>query len=81
VFVTVDPKSGKTGVGDSFAVDLRANTVTSGGSRGRSGAAAGKRAASSKAKPAGRSAAKGTAKAGAKPRKAKSKSAARTPRG
>ena len=29
VFVTVDPTSGKTGVGDSFTVDLHANTVSS----------------------------------------------------
>ncbi len=27
-FVTVDPNSGKTGVGDSFTVDLKANAVT-----------------------------------------------------
>ena len=32
VFVTVDPTSGKTGVGDSFTVDLHANTVSSRGS-------------------------------------------------
>jgi len=30
VFVTVDPTSGKTGVGDSFTLDLKANTVSSG---------------------------------------------------
>jgi hypothetical protein len=30
VFVTVDPSSGKTGVGDSFTVDLKANTVSNG---------------------------------------------------
>jgi hypothetical protein len=30
VFVTVDPASGKTGTGDSFTVDLKANTVSSG---------------------------------------------------
>ena len=29
-FVTVDPASGKTGVGDSFTVDLKANTVANG---------------------------------------------------
>lgn len=28
VFITVDPNSGKTGVGDSFTVDLKANTVS-----------------------------------------------------
>jgi hypothetical protein len=31
VFVSVDPASGKTGVGDSFTVDLQANTVSSSG--------------------------------------------------
>jgi hypothetical protein len=30
VFVTVDPGSGKTGVGDSFTVDLAAGTVAAG---------------------------------------------------
>lgn len=29
-FVTVDPASGKTGTGDSFTVDLKANTVSNG---------------------------------------------------
>jgi hypothetical protein len=43
VFVTVDPKSGKTGVGDSFTIDLHANSVSSGGSGATSGAVAGKR--------------------------------------
>ncbi len=81
VFVTVDPTSGKTGVGDSFTVDLHANTVSSSGSGGTSGAAAGKPAASSKAKQAGRRPAKGASKVSAKPPKAKSKStAARTKR-
>jgi hypothetical protein len=32
-FVTVDPSSGKTGVGDSFTLDLRTNTVSTGVSR------------------------------------------------
>jgi hypothetical protein len=27
-FITVDPSTGKTGVGDSFSVDLKANTVS-----------------------------------------------------
>jgi hypothetical protein len=81
VFVTVDPTSGKTGVGDSFAVDLHANTVSSSGSGGTSGAPAGKRAASSKAKKASRPPAKGASNVSAKPPKAKSKStAARTTR-
>jgi hypothetical protein len=35
-FVTVDPTSGKTGVGDSFTVDLKANTLSSGLSAGSS---------------------------------------------
>jgi len=78
-FVTVDPTSGKTGVGDSFTIDLHANTVSSGGSGGTSGAAAGKRAASSKAKKAGRPPAKGASKVAAKRPKAKSKSTAARP--
>jgi Calcineurin-like phosphoesterase len=78
VFVTVDPSSGKTGVGDRFTVDLQANTV-SGGSSGTSGASARRRAASSKAKKARRS--RGSSKVGAKRPKAKRKStAARTTR-
>jgi Calcineurin-like phosphoesterase len=82
VFVTVDPTSGKTGVGDSFTVDLHANTVSSSGSGGRtSGAPAGKRVASSKAKQASRPPAKGASNVSAKRPKAKSKStAARTTR-
>jgi hypothetical protein len=35
VFVTVDPASGKTGVGDSFTVDLAAGTVTAGLAKAR----------------------------------------------
>ena len=76
VFVTVDPKSGKTGVGDSFAVDLHADTVSGGGSGETSGAPASKRAASTKAKKASRPPAKGASKVGAKTPKAKSKSTA-----
>jgi Calcineurin-like phosphoesterase len=79
VFVTVDQTSGKTGVGDSFTVDLHANTVSSGGSGGASGAAAGKRAASSKAKKASRPPAKRASKVAAKRPKAKSKSTAARP--
>jgi 3',5'-cyclic AMP phosphodiesterase CpdA len=56
-FVTVDQGSGKTGVGDSFTVDLHANTV-SGGSGGKSSPSRGKSAASSKAKKTGRHPAK-----------------------
>lgn len=48
-FVTVDQQTGKSGVGDSFTVDLHANTV-SGGSGGKSGPSRGKSAASSKTK-------------------------------
>jgi hypothetical protein len=70
VFVTVDPTSGKTGVGDGFTVDLQANTVSNNGSGGSSSAQAGKRATSSKAKQASPPAKK--VKAGAKPPKAKS---------
>jgi hypothetical protein len=66
VFVTVDPTSGETGVGDSFAVDLRANTVSSNRSRKTFGAP------SSKAKQANRPAAKGASNASAKPPKARS---------
>jgi hypothetical protein len=81
VFVTVDPTSGKTGIGDSFTVDLHANTVSSSGSGGTSRAPAGKRAASSKAKQSSQRPAKGASKVGAKPPKAKSKSrAAKTTR-
>jgi hypothetical protein len=51
-FVTVDTSSGKTGVGDSFAVDLQKNTVSSSGS-GKSSvtvAASASRATSKRAK-------------------------------
>jgi len=79
VFVTVDPASGKTGVGDSFTVDLQANTVSGSGSGGTSGAPAGKRAAPSKAKKASRPAAKRASKVGAKAPKAKSQKAKSKP--
>lgn len=49
-FVTVDQSSGKTSVGDSFTVDLKANTVS--GSGKTSSAPAARRAAPSKAKQA-----------------------------
>ena len=75
-FVTVNTTSGATGVGDSFTLDLHANTVSSGGSVGTPSAAAAKPAASSKAKPAGRPPAKSPSNAGAKRRpKAKSRPA------
>jgi hypothetical protein len=80
VFVTVDPTSGKTGVGDSFTVDLRANAVSSSAGK-TSGAPAGKRGASAKSKQPSRPPAKGASNVGAKRPKAKSKStAARTAR-
>ena len=56
VFVTVDPSSGKTGTGDSFTVDLKANTVSTGRSSGKKTASAttakskSKNAASSKSR-------------------------------
>jgi hypothetical protein len=74
VFVTVNTTSGKTGVGDSFAVDLHTNTVSSGRLGKTSRAPAEKQAASPKAKRASRPPAKGTSKVSAKPPKAKSKS-------
>jgi Calcineurin-like phosphoesterase len=64
VFVTVDTKSGGTGTGDSFTVDLQANPVATGAPP------------KSKAKPASNSSAKAASKAGAKPPKSKSKAAA-----
>lgn len=60
VFVTVDPSSGKTGVGDSFTLDLQANTV----SKGVSAKVGALGAASSKSKPAGRTSAKKARKTG-----------------
>jgi hypothetical protein len=39
VFVMVDPASGKTGVGDSFTLDLKANTVSNGLAAGKTAAA------------------------------------------
>jgi hypothetical protein len=74
VFVTVDPTSGKTGVGDSFTVDLKANTVSGSGSGKTSGASAGKRGASSKTKQTSRRTAKRGSHVGAKRPKAKSRS-------
>jgi hypothetical protein len=51
-FVTVDPTSGKTGVGDSFTLDLNASTISSGVSAGsaKPGKLPAKVAASPKAK-------------------------------
>ena len=48
-FVTVDPSSGKTGVGDSFTLDLQNSTVSNAGSaKARTRAAASKSGASAK---------------------------------
>jgi hypothetical protein len=69
VFVTVDPTSGKTGTGDSFTVDLKAGTVSTGGS-----VAGG---ASSKAKATSGKSAKSAPKAGAAPSKTKQGKAAK----
>jgi hypothetical protein len=66
VFVTVDTTSGKTGVGDSFTLDLKANTVSSGVSAA---------AASSKVKAGSGTSAKSAPKAAAPPAKAKGKPA------
>jgi hypothetical protein len=73
-FVTVDPASGKTGVGDSFTVDLKANTVSNGLSAGS--AASSKlqpKHAASKVSPKSRTSARSAAKAGSTPPKAKNK--------
>jgi len=73
-FVTVDPASGKTGVGDSFTVDLKANTVANGLSTGS--AASSKlqpKHAASKVSPKSRTSARSAAKAGSTPPKAKNK--------
>jgi len=59
VFVTVDPGSGKTGVGDSFTVDLKANTVST-GAAAKAGSAS---AAPAKSKSMGKSGTKGGAAA------------------
>jgi Calcineurin-like phosphoesterase len=66
VFVTVDTTSGKTGVGDSFTVDLKTNTVSSGVSAA---------AASSKVKAGSGTSAKSAPKAAAPPAKPKGKPA------
>ncbi len=60
VFITVDPGTGKTGVGDSFTVDLQPNAV----SKGASTKAAGASAAPAKSKPTGKTSGKSAAKAG-----------------
>jgi len=73
VFVTVDPNSGKTGVGDSFTVDLHANTVSTGISAKATGAGA----AAAKSKAAGKSAGKGAAKGGPAQRSSPAKSTRR----
>ena len=70
-FVTVDPASGKTGVGDSFTLDLRAYKVSSGGS---AKTAAKRPLAPSKSKPQGRANSKNAPGSGPTPSKAKGKS-------
>jgi Calcineurin-like phosphoesterase len=67
VFVTVDPSSGKTGVGDSFTVDLKANTISTGAASSRAAAAGATRAKGS--------AGKSVSKAGAAGRRTPSSSA------
>jgi hypothetical protein len=62
VFVTVDPKTGKTGVGDKFTVDLHANGTPATG-----------RAVAPKAEQGNRAPAKRGLKARTKPRKARTK--------
>jgi hypothetical protein len=83
VFVSVDPKSGATGVGDSFTVDLHASTVSSGGAGKIAGASAsGGKHAPAKPKKANRRPAKAASNVSRKRPKAKAKStAARTKRG
>ena len=70
-FVTVDPTSGKTGVGDSFTLDLRANTVSNGLSPklGAKGAPV-----SSKATPEGKAKPKNVPQVASIPSKPKGKS-------
>jgi len=73
-FVTVDPTSGKTDVGDSFTVDLHANTVSGAGPSGPAGPTPGKPPAPPKTRQARGAPAKGASNVGAKRRKAKPKS-------
>lgn len=67
VFVTVDPTSGKTGVGDNFTVDLHAGSVSGSASNAAKPQTAKSKPPKAKSKPP---------KAKSKPPKAKSKSAA-----
>jgi len=69
-FVTVDPSSGKTGVDDSFTVDLHANLV----STGLAPKLRAKNATSSQSKPQARTSAKGAPEAVSTPPKSKAKS-------
>lgn len=73
-FVTVDPTSGKTGVGDSFTLDLQVNTVSKGLSAG-TGASPKPRTkgAASNVKLKSRTSAKSAPKARSAPPKAKTK--------
>jgi hypothetical protein len=77
VFVTVDPTSGKAGIGDSFTLNLQTNTVSSGVSTGGGAALkpTPKAAASSKVKAGTGASAKSAPKRPATPAKAKPKPA------
>ncbi len=67
-FVTVDPSSGKTGIGDSFTLDLKANTVSGSGSGKTPAAPATKPAASSETKQGKPAPTKGAKRSKAKPK-------------
>jgi hypothetical protein len=73
-FVTVDPSSGKTGVGDSFTLDLHSNTVSNSASAGGGAAPKAGAKGAAKVKPQSGAPAKRAPKAGATPPKAKGKS-------
>jgi hypothetical protein len=77
-FVTVDPTSGKTGNGDSFTVDLKANRVSNGASSGTTASSKGaaKGSAASKTKP-GAASVKSAKTPAKKSSKAKKKTASR----
>jgi calcineurin-like phosphoesterase family protein len=49
VFITVEPGTGKTGIGDSFTLNLKSNQVSSGTAVVKKGAAASKKAANKRA--------------------------------
>jgi hypothetical protein len=80
-FVTVDPTSGKTGVGDSFTLDLKANTVSNGlpSGKGVSSKSQPKQTAT-KANPRSRTAAKSAAKSAPKTGSARPKAKGKSTR-